>query len=97
MSLPAAVEIFCQKFKFVHKQHILCHDKHRHFLGPLIFCVFFFSKGPQNQKRPILLIFNALTLLSHVRKLSQSTHSYGVKFLAWKCSGVNFLTNIMSG
>ena len=34
--------------------------------------VLFFSKGPKNQKRPILLIFNAFTLLSHVRKMSQS-------------------------
>ena len=35
-------------------------------------------------------------LLNCEWKMSQITHSYGVKLLAWKSGGVKFLTNIMS-
>ena len=41
------------------------------------------------------LIFDAFTGLT-CKKISQITHFCGVKLLAWKSGGVNFLTNIMS-
>ena len=43
-----------------------------------------------------LLIFDAFTRLIR-EKMSQITHFWGVKFLAWKSSSVELWTNIMSG
>ena len=42
------------------------------------------------------LIFDAFTLITLEWTMSQITHFYGVKFLAWKSGSVKFWTNIMS-